>query len=129
MKRPHRLDNTTYKIRPPVIDESVYITVCDYHGRPVELFINSKNMQSFHWISYLTRSVSHRLQEGECVDKIIQEMRDTYDTKGGYIIPKSKGIRANSVVDHIGHVLALHMVRLARKKESKRVETDVQREP
>jgi len=107
--RPENLPSTTYKIKPPNIDTAIYITISDHDGKPVELFINSKHMQSFPWISYLTRTVSTRLQGGENVRKIIAEMAETYDTEGGYIIPKSKGKSANSIVDHIGKVLEMHV--------------------
>lgn len=97
----------TYKIRPPVLDEAVYITILVDGTKIIGLFINSKNMQSFPWISYATSSISERLQEGVSISKIIKGLKDTYDTSGGYIIPKSRGKKANSVLSHIGHVLEL----------------------
>ena len=113
MSRPEVLNSRTYKIRPPLIDESLYVTISDCDGRPTELFINSKHMESYPWISYMTRSVSTRLQKGEDVKQIIKEMKETCDTNGGYIIPKSKGKRANSIVAHVGFLFERHMEELA----------------
>ena len=109
MPRPDVLDSRTYKVKVPGINESMYVTISNCEGRPTELFVNSKHMESYPWISYLTRSASKRLQNGEPIERIIQEMKETCDTNGGYIIPKSKGQRANSVVAHIGHLLEWHV--------------------
>jgi len=67
LERPDSLLGTTYKIKPPVADHALYITINDIvlnegteHERrqPFEIFINSKNMEHFQWIVALTRIVS-----------------------------------------------------------------------
>ena len=113
-ERPYLLQSDTYKITPPDMDDlSIYITIANLEDKPREIFINSKHMNSFQWISYMTRSISARLQRGEDTKQIIKELKDTYDTGGGYIIPKSRGKKANSVVGHIGIVLEEHCKVLA----------------
>jgi hypothetical protein len=106
--RPERLESTTYKARVPEYDAAMYITISEMNGKIREIFINSKHITSFPLLSYLTRTVSRRLQQGEDIQLLIDEMMEIYDTSGGYIIPGSKGFRANSVVAHIGHIVQRH---------------------
>jgi len=112
-ERPDVLTGVTYKARVPGVDAAMYVTITEMDGRIRELFINSKDMPSFPWISYLTRTVSKRLQEGADVQLLIDEMMQTHDTGGGYIVPKSKGFRAASVVAHIGWIIQQHLRRTA----------------
>jgi len=112
LDRPDILNGTTYKIRPPIIDEAVYITIndADVDGvtRPVEVFINSKDMKNFPWISCVTRLLSAQLrQNGKFPNFIINELLETYDPSGGYFVPGS-GIKVNSIVGHIGLVIKKH---------------------
>lgn len=113
-ERPDVLESKTYKIRPPVIDCAIYITISDEIAedgsrRPREVFINSKNVQSFQWVSLVTRLLSAQLrQDGPFPSFVIEEMLNTFDTDGGYIIPGAKGRRANSIVAHIGMVFEDH---------------------
>jgi len=112
-ERPEKLKSTTYKIKPPVIDSAIYITICDdeVNGqtRPVEVFINSKDMPSFQWVSCINQLLSHQFQTMERFPaEAVEKMVETYDTSGGYIIPKALGKRANSVAGHIGLVLQQH---------------------
>src|SRR5690606_9207553 len=67
MHRPEKLDANTYKIKTPVTEHALYITINDVvmnegtpqeHRRPFEIFINSKNMDHFQWIVALTRVMS-----------------------------------------------------------------------
>jgi hypothetical protein len=57
--RPEKLVGNTYKIKTPVTEHALYITINDIvmnegtpqeHRRPFEVFINSKNMEHFQWI-------------------------------------------------------------------------------
>jgi hypothetical protein len=104
-----------------VIDDAVYITindaVVDGQLRPVEIFINSKNMENFPWISCVTRLLSAVLrQDGPFPMFAIDELIQTHDPKGGYIIPKSKGVRAHSIVAHIGFEIKKHCEELGLTK-------------
>ncbi len=58
------LEGSTYKIRTPLDDHAMYVTINDIvlnagtvheQRRPFEIFINSKNMDHFQWIVALTR--------------------------------------------------------------------------
>ncbi|MEY8239611.1 MAG: NrdJb, partial [Cycloclasticus sp.] len=59
LKRPEMLLGSTYKIKTPLSEHSLYITINDLilnedtdheQRRPFEVFINSKNMDHFQWI-------------------------------------------------------------------------------
>jgi len=67
VERPERLLGSTYKIKTPLSDHALYVTINDIvlnpdtpyeKRRPFEIFINSKNMDHFQWIVALTRIVS-----------------------------------------------------------------------
>ncbi|MDP6264968.1 MAG: NrdJb, partial [Pseudomonadales bacterium] len=62
--RPEMLLGSTYKIKTPLSDHALYVTINDIvlnHGtvheqrRPFEVFINSKAMDHFQWVTALTR--------------------------------------------------------------------------
>jgi|APSaa5957512535_1039671.scaffolds.fasta_scaffold32299_2 hypothetical protein len=103
--RPDTLQSVTYRAYIPPYDEYVSVIISTQEGKIRELFINSDHMESYPWISYLTRTVSKRLQQGEHILHLVNEMKETYDTDGGYIIPKSENTRANSVVGHIAWLI------------------------
>ena len=116
LERPEVVHGKTYKLKPPIIEEAIYVTIndADVGGqvRPVEVFINSKNMASFQWISLITRLVSaHMREDREFPAFIIDEMVDTYSPGGFYFIPGT-GIRVESIVAHIGIVLRGHCIDL-----------------
>ncbi|MDQ2971903.1 MAG: NrdJb, partial [Pseudomonadota bacterium] len=67
VERPDVLIGATYKIKSPLIEHAMYVTINDIvlnagteHElrRPFEVFINSKNMDHFQWIVALTRIMS-----------------------------------------------------------------------
>ena len=73
VERPERLVGSTYKIKPPMSEHAVYVTINDMvlneateHEirRPFEVFINSKNMEHFQWVLALTRLISAVFRKG-----------------------------------------------------------------
>ena len=63
LERPDMLPGSTYKVKTPLSEHALYITINDVvlnpgtrHElrRPFEIFINSKNMDHFQWIVALT---------------------------------------------------------------------------
>ena len=112
LERPERVNGKTYKLKPPIIEEAVYLTINDaeINGqlRPVEIFVNSKNMDSYQWISLITRLVSaHMRTSDEFPHFVIEEMLCTHDPHGSYFIPRTS-IKVPSIVAHIGHILQEH---------------------
>ena len=67
VERPDTLIGATYKIKSPLFEHALYVTINDIvlnadteyeMRRPFEIFINSKNMDHFQWIVALTRIIS-----------------------------------------------------------------------
>src|SRR5690606_24740527 len=73
LERPEMLVGSTYKIKTPVSDHAMYVTINDIvlnegtqyeQRRPFEIFINSKNLDHFQWIVALTRIISAVFRKG-----------------------------------------------------------------
>ena len=111
------LTGITYKIKPPTLDAAIYITindtVVDGVMRPVEIFINARHLPSIGWVTGMARILSAAFRnDGPPPLFLIEELKQTFDADGGYIIPKSRGKRANSVVAHIGYIIEDHCKQL-----------------
>ncbi|WP_085298207.1 TSCPD domain-containing protein [Cognaticolwellia mytili] len=116
-QRPEMLVGSTYKIKPPVSDHALYITVNDIllnQGtaqevrRPFEVFVNSKNMEFYSWIVALTRVISAVFRKGGDCTFLVEELKAVFDPKGGYY-QRGTGIFMPSVVADIGHVIETHL--------------------
>ena len=77
LERPEVLIGSTYKIKTPVSDHAMYVTINDIvlnegtpheQRRPFEVFINSKNLDHFQWIVALTRVISAVFPQGRRYD-------------------------------------------------------------
>jgi hypothetical protein len=117
VQRPNMLLGSTYKIRTPLSEHSLYITINDIvlnqgteHElrRPFEIFINSKNMDHFQWIVALTRIISAVFRKGGDVTFLVDELHSVFDPKGGYF--KKGGKYMPSLVAEIGDAIEGHMV-------------------
>ena len=84
LERPEMLRGTTYKIKPPVSDHAMYITINDIvlnqdteheKFRPYEIFINSKNLDHYQWIVALTRVLSAVFRKGGDVAFLVEELK------------------------------------------------------
>lgn len=116
LKRPERLEGQTYKIKTPLSEHALYVTVNDLilnegteHElrRPFEVFINSKNMDHFQWIVALTRIISAVFRKGGDCTFLVEELRSVFDPRGGYF--KKGGRFMPSLVAEIGEVLEQHL--------------------
>lgn len=116
-QRPEMLVGSTYKIKPPVSDHALYITINDIllnQGtaeevrRPFEVFVNSKNMEFYSWIVALTRVISAVFRKGGDCTFLVEELKAVFDPKGGYY-QRGTGIFMPSVVADIGHVIETHL--------------------
>ncbi len=116
LSRPEKLVGNTYKIKTPVTDHALYITINDVimnegtpqeHRRPFEIFINSKNMEHFQWIVALTRVMSAVFRKGGDITFLVEELHSVFDPKGGYF--KKGGRYIPSLVAEIGEVLKEHL--------------------
>jgi len=117
VQRPETLMGATYKIRTPLSEHSLYVTINDIvlnagteHElrRPFEIFINSKNMDHFQWIVALTRIISAVFRKGGDVTFLVDELRSVFDPRGGYF--KKGGKYMPSLVAEIGDAIESHLV-------------------
>ena len=99
VSRPESLAGSTYKIKTPLSDHALYLTINDIvlnegtdHElrRPFEVFINSKNMDHFQWIVALTRVVSAVFRKGGDCTFLVEELKAVFDPQGGYFKPGGK---------------------------------------
>jgi hypothetical protein len=125
LSRPDKLVGNTYKIKTPVTEHALYITINDVvmnegtpqeHRRPFEIFINSKNMDHFQWIVALTRVMSAVFRKGGDVTFLVEELHSVFDPSGGYF--KKGGKYIPSLVAEIGEVLQQHLEEIGMLKKS-----------
>ena len=116
VERPEFLMGSTYKVKTPLSEHSLYITINDMilnegteheMRRPFEVFINSKNMDQFQWIVALTRVISAVFRKGGDVTFLVEELKAVFDPKGGYF--KKGGKFMPSLVAEIGEAIESHM--------------------
>ena len=116
VERPEMLVGSTYKIKTPLSDHALYVTINDIvlnpqtpyeKRRPFEIFINSKNMDHFQWIVALTRIISAVFRKGGDVTFLVEELRSVFDPQGGYF--KRGGKYTPSLVAEIGDAIGSHM--------------------
>jgi hypothetical protein len=116
VERPDTLVGATYKIKSPLFEHALYVTLNDIvlnagtpheQRRPFEIFINSKNMDHFQWIVALTRIMSAVFRKGGDVTFVVEEMKAVFDPRGGYF--KAGGVYMPSIVAEIGGVIEQHM--------------------
>lgn len=116
VERPDVLIGATYKIKSPLVEHAMYVTINDIvlnagteHElrRPFEIFINSKNMDHFQWIVALTRIMSAVFRKGGDVTFLVEELRAVFDPRGGYF--KAGGVYMPSIVAELGAVIEQHL--------------------
>jgi hypothetical protein len=130
-KRPAVLEGKTYKLQVPIYDHSIYVTINDIvlnagtaneERRPYEIFLNSKNLESFQWVTALTRLVSAIFRKGGNISFIVDELQAIFDPHGGYFKPGGK--RVPSLVADIGNTIEQHLQALGMISTSKSAEME-----
>ncbi len=116
VSRPEMLMGATYKIKTPMSEHALYVTLNDMvlnegteHEvrRPFEVFINSKNMEQFQWVVALTRVISAVFRKGGDATFLVDEMKAVFDPQGGYFKPGGRYMP--SLVAEIGYAIESHM--------------------
>lgn len=111
LDRPGSLPGNTYKVRWPESDHAIYITlndiVQDGRRRPIEIFINSKNMEHFAWAGALTRMISAVFRRGGDVSFVVEELKAVFDPRGGHWM---EGRYVPSLLAAIGEVIEKHLI-------------------
>ncbi len=119
LDRPEVLLGSTYKVKTPVSDHAMYITINDIvlnrgtpheSRRPFEIFINSKNLDHFQWIVALTRIISAVFRKGGDVVFLVDELKAVFDPRGGYW--KAGGRYMPSLIAEIGSVIEYHLIEI-----------------
>lgn len=116
VERPDMLLGSTYKIKTPLSEHALYVTIndvilnmdTDHEARqPYEIFINSKSMDQFQWVVALTRVISAVFRKGGDVCFLVEELKAVFDPQGGYF--KKGGKFMPSLVAEIGDAIESHM--------------------
>ena len=110
LDRPQVLEGITYKLKWPLSEHAMYITVNDVmlHGRrqPFEVFVNSKNMEHYSWTLALTRMISAVFRRGGDVSFVVEELKAVFDPRGGAWVG---GTYVPSILAAIGGVIEEHL--------------------
>src|SRR6186997_2191867 len=119
IQRPEVLIGSTYKIKTPVSDHAMYVTINDIvlnegteheQRRPFEIFINSKNLDHYQWIVALTRVISAVFRKGGDVTFLVEELKAVFDPRGGYWQPGGRFMP--SIIAELGHVIERHLIEI-----------------
>ena len=119
LERPEMLIGSTYKVKTPVSDHAMYVTINDIvlnegtkheQLRPFEIFINSKNLDHYQWIVALTRIMSAVFRKGGDVAFLVDELKAVFDPRGGYWQPGGKFMP--SIIAELGHIVERHLIEI-----------------
>ena len=117
LERPEMLIGSTYKVKTPVSDHAMYVTINDIvlnegteheKRRPFEMFINSKNLDHYQWIVALTRIISAVFRKGGDVTFLVDELKAVFDPRGGYW--KAGGKFMPSIIAELGYIVEKHLI-------------------
>ncbi len=124
LERPEMLVGSTYKVKTPVSDHAMYVTINDIilnegteheKRRPFEIFINSKNLDHYQWIVALTRIISAVFRKGGDVAFLAEELKAVFDPRGGYW--QSGGKFMPSIIAELGHIVEKHLITIGMMAE------------
>jgi len=117
LERPEVLIGSTYKVKTPISDHAMYVTINDIvlnqgteyeKRRPFEIFINSKNLDHYQWIVALTRIISAVFRKGGDVAFLVDELTAVFDPRGGYWQPGGKFMP--SIIAELGYIVEKHLI-------------------
>ena len=117
LERPEMLIGSTYKVKTPVSDHAMYVTINDIilnegteyeKRRPFEIFVNSKNLDHYQWIVALTRIISAVFRKGGDVTFLVDELKAVFDPRGGYW--QTGGKFMPSIIAELGYIVEKHLI-------------------
>ena len=117
LERPEVLVGSTYKVKTPISDHAMYVTINDIvlnqgtefeKRRPFEIFINSKNLDHYQWIVALTRIISAVFRKGGDVAFLVDELKAVFDPRGGYW--QAGGKFMPSIIAELGYIVEKHLI-------------------
>ena len=124
LERPEMLVGSTYKVKTPISDHAMYVTINDIilnegteheKRRPFEIFINSKNLDHYQWIVALTRIISAVFRKGGDVTFLVEELKAVFDPRGGYW--QAGGRFMPSIIAELGHIVEKHLIAIGMMAE------------
>ena len=125
LERPEMLVGSTYKVKTPISDHAMYVTINDIilnegtefeKRRPFEIFINSKNLDHYQWIVALTRIISAVFRKGGDVTFLVDELKAVFDPRGGYWQPGGKFMP--SIIAELGYIVEKHLIAIGMLKQA-----------
>jgi len=123
LERPEVLIGSTYKVKTPISDHAMYVTINDIilnqgteheKRRPFEIFINSKNLDHYQWIVALTRIISAVFRKGGDVTFLVDELKAVFDPRGGYW--QTGGKFMPSIIAELGYIVEKHLIAIGMMK-------------
>ncbi|MCA9486978.1 hypothetical protein H6501_02660 [Candidatus Woesearchaeota archaeon] len=89
--RPEAVEAKVYKLRSRFVNENLYITLSyvkntSGKNRPIEIFINSKDLSKLPEYTVLTRLISAIFRHFKDPKFILEELQSIYDPGGGYFL-------------------------------------------
>jgi hypothetical protein len=123
LERPEVLIGSTYKVKTPISDHAMYVTINDIilnqgteheKRRPFEIFINSKNLDHYQWIVALTRIISAVFRKGGDVTFLVDELKAVFDPRGGYW--QTGGKFMPSIIAELGYIVEKHLISIGMMK-------------
>ncbi len=114
LERPEMLIGSTYKIKTPISDHAMYVTINDIvlnegteyeQRRPFEVFINSKNLGRSDRSSRASSRRQHR--KGGDVTFLVDELKAVFDA-ARRLLAARRQVHA-SIIAELGHVIEKHL--------------------
>jgi len=89
--RPETVEAKVYKLKSRFVKERVFVTMSyiadeDGENRPIEIFINSKDLSKLPEYTVLTRLISAIFRNFNNPRFILEELQSVYDPNGGYFM-------------------------------------------
>jgi hypothetical protein len=109
VERPEVLTGATYKLKTPLSEAALYVTINNHEDRPFEIFVNCKDTKHFQWVIALTRVMSAVFRQGGDPSFLIDELMSIADPHAGYF---KGGKYVPSLVAEIGGILERHLTGL-----------------
>ncbi len=129
LKRPEVVDAKVYKIKSPFVKFNVYVTlsyILEYgKKRPIEIFINSKDLTHAAEYAVLTRLISAIFRRADDPHFILEELRSIYDPNGGYF---KSGKYIQSFYSEVADVIERFFIEekiIAKKKQPKQMDLPI----
>ncbi len=119
VKRPDTVEAKVYKLKSRFVNENLYVTLSyiqdeEGNNRPIEIFINSKDLSKLPEYTVLTRLISAIFRHFNNPTFILEELQSIYDPNGGYF---SKGRYVYSFYSEVAMIIERFFIDIKFLKE------------